>query len=65
MYIVNPDGYDGYSNLKTGKLLAIIGIVLNVVTIVLFGVMFAMIGSVIFSGDQQAIQEALKDAMGQ
>ena len=64
LYLANPDGYDNYSNLKTGKTLAIIGIVLNVVTIALTVGMFVWLGAVILSGDQQAIQEAVNDAMG-
>ena len=31
LYMENPENYDGYSNVKTGKILAIIGVVLNVI----------------------------------
>ncbi len=31
LYMENPEMYDGYKNVKTGKILAIIGIVLNVI----------------------------------
>lgn len=65
LYNADPNAYENYGNLKTGKILAIIGIVLNVVTIALFVAMFVWLGSVILSGDQQAIQEAMENAMGQ
>ena len=65
LYLANPEGYDNYSNLKTGKLLAIIGIVINVLAIAITVGMFVWLGAVILSGDQQAIQQAVNDAMGQ
>ncbi len=65
LYHTNPDGYDGFDNLKTGRILSIIGIVLNVIGLILIVVMFVAVGAVIFSGDQQAIQEAIQGAMGQ
>ena len=35
LYAINPDAYDNYSNLKTGRTLAIIGLIINIVTILM------------------------------
>lgn len=35
LYLTEPELYDGYSNVKTGKILAIIGIVLSVIAILM------------------------------
>lgn len=34
IYIADPDIYRGYNNVKTGKILAIIGVVLSVITLI-------------------------------
>jgi hypothetical protein len=38
IYKTNPSIYDGYSNIKTGRILAIIGIILSIITIFAVGV---------------------------
>ena len=38
IYKTNPSIYDGYSNVKTGRILAIIGIILSIITIFAVGV---------------------------
>lgn len=38
IYKSNPSSYDGYSNIKTGRILAIIGIILSIITIFAVGV---------------------------
>lgn len=35
LYRLDPAAYDGYSNLNTGRILAIIGIVLSIVTVIM------------------------------
>lgn len=44
LYIQNPELYTGYSNVTTGKVLAIIGIVLNLVTLAYVIFMFVYFG---------------------
>lgn len=43
-YIANPELYTGYNNVKTGKILAIIGIVLSALYLVSIVVYFAIYG---------------------
>ena len=64
LYVINPDGYDGYSNIKTGKILAIIGIVLSALYLLLIIVMVAMFGMAMFS-DPAAMQDAIREMSGQ
>jgi len=44
LYLENPEQYTGYSNVKTGKILAIIGIILNAIYLVWTIYLFATIG---------------------
>lgn len=44
IYAENPELYTGYNNVKTGKILAIIGIVLNVIFLAYVIWIFSMIG---------------------
>ncbi len=43
-YMENPELYTGYQNVKTGKILAIIGIVLNVIYLIYVIWLFATLG---------------------
>ncbi|RDK83477.1 hypothetical protein C8D94_10714 [Marinirhabdus gelatinilytica] len=45
VYLANPELYSGYQNVKTGKILAIIGIILNVIYLGYVIYMFAVFGS--------------------
>lgn len=57
-YLANPELYSGYSNVKTGKILAIIGIILNVI----------YLGYVIFifaTGGTEAMQNMQREIMEQ
>lgn len=64
LYALNPEGYDGYSNIKTGKILAIIGIVLSALYLVLIIALVAMFGFAMLS-DPAAMQEAIREMSGQ
>jgi hypothetical protein len=64
LYAENPELYDNYSNLNTGKILAIIGIVLSALSILYYVWIFATLGFENL-GDQQLMQEKIKDMMGQ
>ncbi|MAP54186.1 CCC motif membrane protein [Altibacter sp.] len=44
VYMANPEQYTGYQNVKTGKILAIIGIVLNVIYLGYVIFLFATLG---------------------
>ena len=44
VYAENPEAYTGYSNVKTGRILAIIGVVLSTIYIIYIIVMFSVIG---------------------
>lgn len=58
LYNANPDNYDGYSNVKTGRILAIIGIVLNVMTLISIIAFIALYGFAVLQ-DPEALQEIL------
>jgi len=45
LYLENPEQYTGYSNVKTGKILAIIGIILSFLYLIYVIWIFATIGS--------------------
>ena len=57
LYRENPETYDGYSNVNTGRILAIIGIVLNVIYLGINIYFYATLGS---EGIQQWQQELLE-----
>ncbi|MFD2561139.1 CCC motif membrane protein [Aquimarina rubra] len=44
LYTENPELYEGFSNVKTGKILAIIGLILSGIYIILLIISFAMYG---------------------
>lgn len=58
LYMENPENYEGFSNVKTGKILAIIGIVLNVLYLGYTIFLFSTIG-------MDGIQEMQRELMEQ
>ena len=47
VYLENPEQYTGYSNVKTGKILAIIGVILSciyLITYIVFLVLYGFVG---------------------
>lgn len=64
VYAENPELYTGFQNVKTGKILAIIGIVLNAITLIYMIWIISMIG---LEGlqDQELMQEKIREMMGQ
>ncbi len=54
LYLQNPESYTDYSNVKTGKILAYVGLALSLVYLILvilyFGFIIAMIGASDYSG---------------
>lgn len=64
LYLENPELYSNYSNIKTGKILAYIGIALSVLTAIYFIWLFATFG---LEGmqDQEMMQEKIREMFGQ
>lgn len=52
LYMANPELYKNYPNLKIGRILAIIGVVMSAITMVFFIYMIAVVG-----------EEGMKDMM--
>ncbi len=57
LYATNPEFYTGFQNVKTGKILAIIGIILNVIFLITVIWMYVSLGS---EGIQQMQEEWMK-----
>ena len=57
LYAENPEEYTGFSNVKTGKILAIIGIILNVLYLGYTIFLFSTIG---YEGLQEMQQQILE-----
>ena len=66
IYLQNPEDYSDYGTLKIGKIIAIIGLILNIL-LLLFVVWFiASVGwEVLQSGDQELIREKMEELLGQ
>jgi len=64
LYAANPEGYDGYSNLNTGRILAIIGIVLSVLYIILIIALVSLFGWATLQ-DQALLQQRIMELQGQ
>jgi len=66
LYIATPEKYleSSYSNLKTGKICAYIGIALSILAVILFISLIVMFGFATLS-DPQLLQEHLLELVGQ
>jgi len=58
VYLQSPELYSGYTNVKTGKILAIIGVILNAIYLIIVIFYIATIG---FIGIEELQQEILKN----
>lgn len=56
VYVANPELYTGYQNVKTGRILAIIGIVLGSIYVITYITLIAIYG---FAGLAEMQQEML------
>ena len=56
VYVENPELYAGYNNVKTGRILAIIGVILNVIYLGINIFLLAVYG---FAGMQEMQQDML------
>jgi len=63
LYKQNPGEYDNYSNLNTGRILCIIGLVLNILSVIYFIYVIAVIGVDALS-DPQLLQERIREIQG-
>ena len=61
LYAANPDLYSDYNNVKIGKILAIIGLVLNAIYLLYIVWLFSTLG---YEGIQEMQQEMMRN-MGQ
>jgi len=59
IYNANPEMYLGYQNVKIGRILAIIGLVLSVLFLLTF------IGALIFYGGMEGLEEFQREMMEQ
>ncbi len=62
LYDQNPENYSNYGSLKTGKIIAIIGLVLNILILLFFIWAISKVGwDVIQSGDEELIRERMEE----
>jgi len=64
VYAANPEMYTGYQNVKIGKILAIIGIVLSVLNLIFSIWIISAFGWETFQ-DQELMQERIEEMMQQ
>lgn len=63
LYNQNPDGYSNYGQIKTGKILAIIGLVINLIYLLFTIWLIATVGFENLQ-DQEAIQRIMMEKFG-
>lgn len=64
LYNKNPNAYTNFNNIKTGKVLCIIGIVLGVIYLIMVAWMISYFGWETMQ-DQELMQEKMRELMGQ
>lgn len=65
IYNESPEDYSDYSSLNTGKVIAIIGLILNILFLLVIIWMISLLGwEVIQSGDEELIRERMEDLLG-
>lgn len=63
LYASNPDGYDNYGNLKTGRILAIIGLIINLIAVISIVASIALFGWAALQ-DPALLQERMQELQG-
>ncbi len=63
LYALNPEQYDNYGNLKTGRILAIIGLIINIIAIITTIAMIAFFGWAVIQ-DPVLFQEKIQELQG-
>ncbi|MDX1753049.1 MAG: CCC motif membrane protein [Salinimicrobium sediminis] len=61
IYMAEPDMYSGYNNVKTGRILAIIGIILSAIYLVINIVLIVLYG---WDGMQEMMMESIQTYEG-
>ncbi|AXT53761.1 DUF4190 domain-containing protein [Aquimarina sp. BL5] len=56
MYTENPELYEGYNNVKTGKILAIIGLIISALYVISLIIIFTTIG---YDGYMEMVREQM------
>ncbi len=64
LYKANPTQYSNYSNVNTGKILSIIGVVLGVLALLYFAFIIMYFGMDALQ-DQELMKEKMEDLLGQ
>ena len=63
-YLENPELYTNYGTVKTGRILAIIGLIVSIGFMAYYAYIINLVGwDVLMSGDQEAIMEAVQDKL--
>lgn len=63
-YLKDPENYSDYGTLKTAKVIAIVGLVLNLIVILLLVWFISLVGlEVLQSGDEELIREKMEELM--
>lgn len=60
LYLENPELYEGYSNIKTGRILAIIGIILSSIYLIFTIYLYAVVGEEGLKDFQENLMEKMK-----
>jgi len=60
VYAENPEQYTGFQNVKTGKILAIVGVILSAITLLFYVWMIATFGFEDIQ-DQEIMQERMRE----
>ena len=60
IYIENPELYEGFSNINTGRILAIIGIILSSIYLIFTIYLYAVVGEVGLKDFQENLMDKIK-----
>ena len=63
LYLENPELYSNYSNIKTGKILAYIGIILSIIFVFIVIWLYTTFGAETLQ-DQELMQEKIREMFG-
>ncbi len=64
VYLESPENYSDYGALKTAKIVAIIGLILNILLVLFFAWIISVVGwDVMQSGDEELIRERMEELL--
>ncbi|WP_178984984.1 CCC motif membrane protein [Winogradskyella helgolandensis] len=64
LYMEAPENYTGFGNVKAGKIMGIIGVVLSIIMVLIYVWMISSFGWEALQ-DQELMQEKMQEMMGQ